>query len=272
MELFTRIKAPDNSFSWPFREIYRYRELLWAMAYRDYRVKYAHTGIGLLWALFQPLLMLLLLGLAFGMVAPVDTGEIPRPLFTAAGLCAWSYCSVIIAESGHSILSAQQMIRKVYFPRLIIPASKAITALIDLLTMLLVLALLMYLYGFYPGWRLVFLPLFVLLTMFMGLTMGIWMSALMVRFRDFKFIMPVILQVGMYATPIAYPVTAIPDSLRWLFYLNPMSGIVEGMRWCLLGTDGFSLDCLWSFAVVGVLFALGLKFFNKVEQVMADLL
>lgn len=272
MDLQTRIKAPESSFRWPFGEIYRYRELLWAMAYRDYRVKYAHTAVGLLWALFQPLLMMMLLGLAFGVVAPVQTEGVPRTLFMAAGMAAWSYCAVIIAESGHAIFAAQQMIRKVYFPRLIIPASKAVTALIDLLTMLVVLVLLMLWYGHYPDWRLVFLPLFLLLTLFTGLTLGIWMSALMVRFRDFKFIMPVILQVGMYATPIAYPMTAVPESLRRIMYLNPMSGIVEGMRWSLLGTGQFSPDSLWSLVVMALLFVAGLKYFGQVEEVMSDLL
>jgi lipopolysaccharide transport system permease protein len=272
MNLFTVIKAPEHNFRWPFVEIYRYRELLWAMAYRDYRVKYAHTGLGMLWALIQPLMMMGLLGLAFGVVTSVDTGGIPGPLFTAVGLCGWSYCAVIIAESGHSIIGAQQMIKKVYFPRLIIPAAKAITALIDLLTMLGVLVLLMGVYGYMPGWRILWLPVFIVLTVFLGLTLGIWMSALMVRYRDFKFVMPVILQVGMYATPIAYPVSAVPEAVRWIFYLNPMSGIAEGMRWSLLGQGELSWICLSSLPVVGLLFWGGLRYFRRVEEVMADLL
>lgn len=272
MKIFTIIKAPERNFRWPFLEIFRYRELLWAMAYRDYRVKYAHTGIGMVWALLQPLLMMGLLGLAFGIVAPVDTGGVPRPLFVAAGLSAWSYCAVIIAESGHSILGAQQMIKKVYFPRLIIPASKAITALIDLATMLTVWGVLMVVYGHVPGWRMLWLPVFLVLTMGMGLTLGIWMSALMVRFRDFKFVMPIILQVGMYVTPIAYPVSVLPESLRWLFYLNPMTGIVEGMRWCLLGEGAFDWAVLWSLPLEAILFWGALRYFRGVEEVMADLL
>ena len=259
-------------------ELYQYRELLWTLTYRDLRVKYAQTLIGLLWVIINPLLNLALLSFVFGVVAKVDLGQtadgraIPQILYTLVGLCGWTYFSTVMADAGGSIIAAQGMVKKIYFPRLVIPLSKALTGLVDLLVVLLCLPLFMLYYGFAPGAYWYSFPLFLLIALLSGLAGGIWMSALTIRFRDFQHITPLILRLGMYITPIAYPVSAAPEAWRWVFYLNPLTGVVEGMRWAVLGTGELPVELYYSAAGVLVLFLSGVWYFQRVERVMADIL
>jgi len=268
----TIIQPSKNPFKIDFGELYRFRELLWTLALRDFRVKYAQTFIGFLWALINPIFTLLILTFVFGVVAKVDTGNTPHLLYTIAGLSGWTYFATLFSEAGNSIIGAQQMVQKIYFPRLIIPLSKAVTSFIDFGITLICLAALMLIYRFPPGSQIVFLPLFIFIALISGLTGGIWMSALTVRYRDFRFITPFLLRLGMFATPIAYPAEAVPEQYRLLFYLNPMTGVVEGMRWSIIGGNPPDAYIYLSFGVILLLFFGGIFYFYKVEKVMADIL
>ncbi len=271
------IQASKNPFAINFRELYAYRELFWTLTYRDIRVRYAQTAIGIIWAILNPLFTLLVLAFVFGVVAKVtvttaDGQPIPHLLYTVAGMAGWTYFASLLSEAGTSIIGAQGMVKKIYFPRLVIPMSKAFTAFIDFFIVLVFLIILMFYYGFVPTWNIIYFPFFFFIAVLSGLAGGIWMSALTIRFRDFLHVTPLLLRIGMYATPIAYPASAVPEQYKIFFYLNPMAGVVEGMRWSLLGgtpIDGYSYI---SFGVIFVLFILGMLYFSKVERVMADIL
>ncbi len=259
------------------KEVYEYRELLWTLTYRDIRVKYAQTVIGFIWAVLNPLFTLIILSFVFGTVANIQiTGEngvaVPHLIYTIAGLCGWTYFSEVLSQAGSSIIGAQNMVKKIYFPRLVIPMSKAFTAFIDFAVVLGIMAVCMIIYGYPPSANIIYFPLFFLIAVISGLAAGIWMSALTIRFRDFQHITPMLLRVGMYASPIAYPASAVPEQYKILFYMNPMAGVVEGMRWCIIGGNQLSGYAYVSFAVITVMLVLGLYYFKSVERVMADIL
>lgn len=272
------IEPYSNPLKINFSELFAYRELLWALAYRDLRVRYAQTFIGFLWAFMNPLLSLLILTFVFGVVAKVDIGTgydgqvIPHLLYTIVGLAGWTYFSEVFAQAGMSIINAQQMVQKIYFPRLVIPLSKAITGLVDLGVNILLIAILMLFFSYTPSPNIIFLPLFIMMAIISGLAAGIWMSALTIRFRDFQYITPMLLRIGMFITPISYPSSAVPENFRALFYLNPVAGIVEGLRWSLLGGTALNPYTYISFAVIFVFLLLGIIYFNKVEKVMPDII
>jgi len=271
------IIEPTSGIKLNIGEVIRYRELLWTLTYRDIRVKYAQTAVGFAWAIANPLFTLIILSFVFGTVANVqveglDGKVVPHIIYTIAGLCGWQYFSEVLSQAGSSIIGAQNMVKKIYFPRLVIPLSKALTAFIDFAVVLIIMVVCMTIYQFPPSPNIIFFPLFFLTAVVSGLTAGIWMSALTIRFRDFQHITPMLLRVGMYATPIAYPASAVPNKYQLLFYLNPMAGVVEGMRWCIIGGTPLNTYAYVSFAGIFILFILGLFYFRRVERVMADIL
>lgn len=268
----TIIEPGRNPFKVDFPELYRYRELLWTLTYRDLRVKYAQTAIGVLWAFLNPILTLLVLSFVFGTIAKVETpGRVPHLLYTIAGMCGWTYFASVAAESGDSIIGAENMIKKIYFPRLVIPLSKALTAFIDLAVVLGCLATLMIYYGVTPGRSLLYLPLFLLMAVLCGLAAGIWLSALTIRYRDFRHVVPLLLRMGMYAAPIAYPASLVPAEYRALYYANPLAGVVEGLRWSILSGPPPHPYIYNSFIFVFIVFIGGVVYFNKMERVMPDI-
>ncbi len=268
----TLITPHNNLFTFNYKEIYKYRGLLWSLAWKDLRVKYAQTFIGFLWAIINPLFTLLILTFVFGVVVKVDTGEVPHVLYTIVGLCGWTYFSILLNEAGDAIISNQNMIQKIYFPRLVLPLSKAISGLIDLgITLVLVLVLMLW-YGYLPSGNLIYLPLFILLAIVSGLAGGIWVSALTVRYRDFRFVTQFIVKLGLYATPVAYASTSVPESYRFLFNLNPLVGVVEGFRWSILGTPFYREGIYFSVILIFLLLVSGIFYFNKVERIMADII
>ena len=256
-------------------ELIHYKDLFYILAYRDLRVRYAQTFLGLFWALLQPLVTLAIFTVVFGRAVQVDTGGIPYPLFAITGMAAWTYFAFVMKESGNSIISAQQMVKKIYFPRLVIPLSKAVVGFVDFGIALLLMAGLMAYYGYAPTEKIIFLPLFILLTVLAALSVGIWLSALTIRYRDFQHVVPFLVQFGLYATPTAYPAEAVINNLPpWavvLYYLNPMAGVIEGFRWSLLGSNPPSQYAYLSFMLVGVLLLSGLFYFKRIERVMADI-
>jgi lipopolysaccharide transport system permease protein len=254
------------------KELFDYKDLFVTLAYRDLKVRYAQTFLGFLWAFIQPLFTLLVFVIVFSKVIRVETSGIPYPLFALAGMCGWSYFSFVINQAGSSLIGAQAMIQKIYFPRLIIPLSKAVVGFVDFAIVIFLFFIIMLVYGVKPNINLLFLPIFIFLTIISALAAGIWLSALTIRYRDFQVILPFIVQFGLYITPIAYPVSMIPEKYKILFYLNPMTAIVQGFRWCLLGISPPDMYCYLSFAIVGIIFISGLYYFRKTERIMADIL
>lgn len=269
------VDANKSTFSLNLKELFSYWDLFLILAYRDLRIRYAQTFLGVTWALLQPLITLIIFTLVFGRFVKVDTGGVPYPVFALCGMVAWTYFAFVMNQSGNSIIGAQEMVKKIYFPRLVIPLSKAVVGLVDFCIAFVLLLMLILFYDVPVSLNIIMLPVFVGLTVLSALAAGIWLSALSIRFRDFQHITPFLVQVGLYATPIAYPgdvvIRTLPDAAVILFYLNPMAGIVEGFRWSILGYGTLHSVSFISFAMVIVLFLSGLIYFKKVERVMADL-
>lgn len=269
----TVIDASKRNILPDLKELYRYKDLFITLAWRDFKVRYAQTTIGLLWAFIQPVVTLIILNVVFGKFVDVNTGGVPHMLFTITGLSIWTYFSYVMTNSGGSIIASQGMVQKIYFPRLIIPLSKAVVGLIDFGITLLILIALMFYYQFTPSANIWIAPVFILMGILAALAVGIWLSALTVRYRDFQHIMPFMVQIGLYATPVAYPISMVDTFPKWaitLYYLNPMAGVVQGFRWSVLGGEFPGNYMYISFAVVIVLFISGILYFKKIEDQMAD--
>lgn len=267
------IDADHRSVIPDFKELYRYKDLFLTLSWRDFRVRYAQTTIGLLWAILQPVVTLFILSLVFGRFVGVET-EVPHLLFTVAGMSIWSYFSYVMTNSGNSIIMNQGMVKKIYFPRLIIPLSKAVVGFIDFAVALVIMLFLMVYYGVAPGSNVWMAPVFVVIGVIAALGVGIWLSALSVRYRDFQHVVPFMVQIGMYVTPIAYPAEFatrhLPQWAGTLYYLNPMAGVVQGFRWSLFGGNPPGNLMYVSIAMVLILFVSALFYFKKVEDEMAD--
>jgi lipopolysaccharide transport system permease protein len=261
-------KAPKINF----KELYHYKDLLWIMAYRDFKVRYAQTFLGVIWALIQPLFTLLIFTFIFHKAARINTGEIPYPLYVLSGMSAWSYFAFVMGQAGNSLISSQGLIQKVYFPRLIIPLSKALVGLIDMAIVLTFLFFIILFYHFPISTNIICLPFFILANIILALGVGIWVSALTIRFRDFQFIIPFLIQFGMYAAPIAYPTTIIPEKYLLLFSLNPTTGIIQGYRWSILGGNPPGSELIFSLIITFFIFLTGVFYFKRTERIMADII
>ena len=269
------VDASKKRFSINFKELWAYKDLFLVLAYRDYRVRYSQTFLGLVWAFIQPFTTLIIFIIVFGKAARIDTSPVPYPLFAVCGMAAWTYFSFVLSQSGSSIISSQAMIQKIYFPRLIIPLSKALVGLVDFgITFIFVIVLLI-VYKHPPSINLLFLPGFILINLIAALGVGIWLSALTIRYRDFQHVIPFLVQFGLYATPVAYPAHLIIKSLSpWavtFYYLNPMAGVVEGFRWSIIGGAAPNAYCFVSFTMVLIIFITSLVYFRKTERIMADI-
>jgi lipopolysaccharide transport system permease protein len=269
------VDANKSRFSINLKELLDYKDLFLILAYRDLRVRYAQTFLGVTWAFVQPAATLLIFTVVFGRAVKVDTGGIPYPVFAITGMTAWTYFAFVLNQSGNSIIGAQEMVKKIYFPRLVIPLSKALVGFVDFLIAFAILIVLMAIYQVTPSINLVFLPVFVLLTLVSSLAVGVWLSALTIRYRDFQHVVPFLVQLGLYATPIAYPSETIINNLpKWgtvLYYLNPMAGVVEGFRWSILGGISPNPFAYLSFGIVALLFISSFVYFKRVEKIMADI-
>jgi lipopolysaccharide transport system permease protein len=242
------------------------------LSYRDIKVRYVQTYLGMAWAVINPLISVLLLYFVFGVVVKVDTQGIPPLLYMMAGLCSWNYFSRVVGEAGSSIIGSQSLVKKVYFPRLIIPLSKAISALVDLLIVLLILGAMMLVYQIPVRWQLIMIIPFSLLAVLAGIAFGIWVSALTIRFRDFTHILPLVLRIGMFLSPIAYGASLVPQPYRWAFNLNPLTGIIEGFRWALFDTP-LDIGSIWiSISVILITLIGGIWHFLRMEQFIADII
>jgi lipopolysaccharide transport system permease protein len=267
-----RIKPVDGLLSAVnLRELWDYRELLYFLAWRDVKVRYKQTAIGVAWALLQPLAMMLVFTLFFGRLAKIPSEGVPYPLFAFAGLLPWQLFSRTLTESTNSLITDQRLVTKVYFPRLLVPSATSLAALLDFGISVGLLFFLMLGFGVVPGPRALWLPLFVLLMMITALGVGYWLSALNVEYRDVMYMVPFLAQFWMFITPVVYPSSLVPGRWRVLYGLNPMSGVVEGFRWCLLGAgEGPSPMFFVSVLISLSLFVSGIIWFRKRERAFVD--
>ena len=257
-----------------WRDLWRYRELLGFLAWRDIKVRYKQAVLGIAWAVIQPAVQTVLLSFVFGKLAKMPAGNLPYPLLVLAGLLPWQLFSSAFSGAGNSLVGNSHLISKVYFPRLIVPLSALAVALVDM-GFLLVLSgpFAFFVGGVVPTWRLLLLPVFILAALLIALGAGLWITALTVKFRDFKFITPFLLQIGMFVTPVGYRTDDLPN-WRDLLALNPLTGVVNGFRWCLLSTD-YSLylpEFAALFVVALVLVITGVWYFRRTERQFADVI
>ena len=257
-----------------WRDLWRYRELLYFLTWRDMLVRYKQTVVGVAWALIRPLLTVLILSVVFGKLGKMPSGGVPYPLLAYCGMLPWQFFATALSESGNSLVLNANLISKVYFPRLIITASSVITSLVDFLISAAFLALLMIWYRYPPPAAIVLLPFFVLLAFTISFGVGTWISALLVQYRDFRFIVPFIVQFGLYLSPVGFQSSVIPERFRSLYALNPMVGVIDGFRWCLLGGQQklYWPSLTISVIVVIALAASGIWHFRKTEQTFADVI
>jgi homopolymeric O-antigen transport system permease protein len=271
--LTLRIEPAKRWTSIDFKELWEYRELLYFLTWRDIKVRYKQTVLGAAWAIIQPLFMMVVFSLFFGKLAKVPSDGIPYPVFTFCGLLPWQFFSTAVADSSNSLVGNQHLITKVYFPRLVIPISAVLRGVVDFSIAFVILLVLMLLYGIVPGWNIIVLPGFVLFAICTALAVGLWLSALSVKYRDVRYLINFLVQFWLFATPVAYPSSLVPEKWRAIYGLNPMAGVVEGFRWALLGKSSALGAILWvSMAVVAIVLVGGLYYFRRMEQEFADII
>lgn len=278
--------SPDNSVSilpvqiiapaggiLPIRlgELWAYRELMYFLVWREIKIRYKQTALGVAWAVLQPLLAMTVFSLFFGRLAGLPSDGVPYPLFTFCALLPWQLFAFALTESSHSVVSNQRLITKVYFPRLILPLAGVCVGLADFAFTFVLLVVMLAFYGVTPGWAILTLPVWTLLALTTALAVGIWFSAINVRYRDVRYTLPFLTQIWLIATPVAYSSVIVPERWRPLVALNPMVGVVDGFRWALLDTPFPGPAVLVSSCAVVLLLVSGLFYFRSVERTFADI-
>lgn len=265
------IESEGKGSAWNLREIWAYRELLVFLTWRDIKIRYKQTLLGAAWAIIQPLFAMLLFTLLFGKLGKIPSDNIPYPLFAYAGLLPWTFFANAVTNSGNSLVGSTSLITKVYFPRMIIPAAAVAAGLVDFLIAFLLLIPLLIYYRISFTWNLLMLPLFLILTTLLALGVGMWMSALNVRFRDVRYALPFMIQLWLFASPVIYPLSMVPEKWKWILSLNPMTGIIEGFRASLFGKD-FEWQAIIVSAGLTMFLLVGAAYvFRRVEDTFADI-
>ena len=256
-----------------WQDLWRFRELLGFLAWRDIKVRYKQTTLGVLWALIQPAVTLTVFTFIFGKLAGMPAGNAPYPLLVLCGLLPWQLFSAAFSNASGSLVANTHLISKVYFPRLIVPLSSVAVALIDFAVVLVLLAVMCLWWQFTPDWRIIVLPLFIVLTLITAIGTGLWLTALTVKYRDFRFVAPFLLQVGLFLSPVGFSSTNLPN-WRLIYSLNPMVGAIDGFRWCLLrGEPALDpLNLAVSIGMAALLLASGVWYFRRTERTFADLI
>jgi lipopolysaccharide transport system permease protein len=266
-----RIEPPRGWFDLRLKELWDYRELLYFFVWRDVKIRYKQTAIGVLWVVLQPLLTMLVFTLFFGKLAKMPSEGLPYPVFYFAAVVPWMYFSTALLTATNVVVEHQRVITKVFFPRLILPFSSVISGLLDFVIGFVVLVVFTIAYGIRPTYTALLLPLFLLLAILTALGVGLWLSALNALYRDVRYLMPFIIQFWLLASPVAYPSSMVPERYRWLYGLNPMAGVIDGFRWALTGagrppgTVVIASSLMVCFVFIG-----GLAFFNRMEVSIAD--
>jgi lipopolysaccharide transport system permease protein len=261
-----------------WRDLWKYRELFYFLAWRDLLVRYKQTAVGIMWSLIRPVLTMLILTVVFGKLGKMPSGGVPYPILVSCGLLPWQFFSTALSESGNSLVNNSNLISKVYFPRLVVPAGSVITSFVDFLISGVFLALLMLWYRFIPPVNLVLLPLFVMLVFAASLGAGLWIAALMVEYRDFRFIVPFVVQFGLYISPVGFLSSVVSDrygdQYRLLYSLNPVVGVIDGFRWCILGGQNSLYVPGLLVSALGTIFLLvsGIWYFRRMERKFADVI
>ena len=257
-----------------WHDLWRYRELCFFLAWRDLLVRYKQTAIGLVWALLRPLLTMLVFTFVFSKLAKLPSDGVPYPILVFAALLPWQFFSNAFSEAGNSLISNSSMISKVYFPRLIIPVSTVIVSFVDFLISGLILVGVMIWYGFVPDWHILTLPIFILIAIAAAMGAGLWIAALNVKYRDFRYIIPFVLQFGLYISPVGFSSNIVPEQWRLLYSLNPMVGVIDGFRWAILGgnTPLYLPSVLLTLLLVLVMLVTGIIYFRKTEKTFADVI
>jgi lipopolysaccharide transport system permease protein len=267
------IEPPKGLFNFNLRELITYRELLLFLVWRDIRVRYRQTILGAIWAILQPLLTMVVFSIIFGSFAKLPSQGIPYPIFTYSGLLPWQLFSTSLSSSSESVVNENRLVSKIYFPRLIIPLSSVGAGLVDFLLSFVIFIVLMIFYSIPFSWKMLLLPLFILFALLSALSVGLWLSALNVQYRDVRYTVPFLVTAWMYLTPVAYSATIVPERWRALYGLNPMVGVVEGFRWVLLDTPFPDIHMfIVSIVMVLILLASGLVYFKHMENYFADVI
>jgi lipopolysaccharide transport system permease protein len=271
--LATRRLQPSKSWSTrTFADVWAYRELLYFFIWRDVKVRYKQTALGAGWAIIQPLMTMVVFTVFFGHLAHMPSDGLPYPVFSLAALVPWTYFAAALGNGSTALSGQQHIISKVYFPRLIIPLAAVLAPLIDFAIAFVILILLMAWYHIVPGAAIVWLPLLMLLAIATAAAVGVWLSALSVRYRDVRYVVPFGIQIWLFATPVAYPASLVPVRWRAAYGLNPMAGVIEGFRWALVGGPSPGLMTLVSAVAVVVLLGAGAVYFRKCEGTFADII
>lgn len=269
----TVITPPAGWPSFALRELWTYRELLYFLVWRDIKVRYKQTGLGLAWALLQPLLTMAVFSLFFGRLAKVPSDGVPYPVFALAALVPWTFFSYGLTQSAHSVVADQQLITKVYFPRLAIPVATVLSGLVDLVPAFAVLLVLLLYLGITPSLAVLWIVPLLLLAFVTALGAGLWLAALNVRYRDVRYTLPFLAQLWLFATPVAYPSSLLGEPWRTIYGLNPMAGVVEGFRWALLGTSTRPGPMIAVSAAAALLLLVGgAVYFRRMEASFADVI
>lgn len=272
-EDFDLIIEPGRTEKNYWRDLWRYRELFYILSWRDIKVRYKQTVIGIAWSIIRPLLTMLVFTIVFGQLAKLPSeGNTPYAIMVFAGLLPWQFFSNALTESSNSLIGNTSLISKVYFPRLIIPASSIITSFIDFLISFVIMIGLMVYYQFMPSWHIIMMPVFILMAFLASFSAGLWLTTMNVKFRDFRYIVPFIVQLGLYISPVGFSSTVIPDKWKLLYSLNPMVGVIDGFRWCILGGESkiYMPGFLLSMVIIIILMWYAIHLFRKMEKGFAD--
>lgn len=257
-----------------WKDLWRYRELFYFLAWRDILVRYKQTAIGIAWALIRPFLTMVVFTIVFGNLAKLPSEGVPYPILVFAAMLPWQFFANSLAECSNSLIGNANLISKVYFPRLIVPASSVIVSFVDFMISGMILLGLMAWYNFVPNWNILLLPLFILIAFAAAMGAGLWFAALNVQYRDFRYVVPFVVQFGLYISPVGFSSSIVPQQWRFLYSLNPMVCVIDGFRWAILGGEyrlywpGFTL----SIALVGLLLGSSIWFFRKTERTFADVI
>jgi lipopolysaccharide transport system permease protein len=257
-----------------WRDVWRYRELFWFLTWRDVLVRYKQTSFGVAWSIIRPFVTMVVFSVVFGMLAKLPSDGVPYPLLVFAAMLPWNFSANALSESSGSLIGNANLLTKIYFPRIIVPGSSIIVSLIDFVISLVIMAGMMLWYGYLPDWRVVTLPLFLMLAFIPVAGAGLWFSALNVKFRDFRYVVPFLLQFGLYVSPVGFASNIVPEKWRLLYALNPMVAVIDGFRWALLrGSVELNwLGIVFSTSLSLALLVSGLWFFRKTERILADVI
>lgn len=255
-----------------WRDLWRYRELFQVLAWRDCAVRYKQTVLGIAWAVIRPVATMLIFTVVFGRIAKLPSGGVPYPLMVFAGMLPWTFFSTGLSDASNSLITNTNLVSKVYFPRMIMPAATITAAFIDFFIGLFILAGMMAWYHVWPSWRILLLPVFVLLAFLAALGPSLWVTAVNVKYRDFRHVIPFLVQFGLYVSPVGFSSNVVPQKWRLLYSLNPLSGIIDAFRWCILGSGIYWSGVGISVVVVAGLLWMGVRKFRATERTFADLI